>query len=85
MEGDQNIGEHEGNLEGQGFQERGVGYCRSDRDVHRHMGGIFVYPSPYDTPIWGSTVLPSTVAIGCHAVYRPPIFRTIQAQFAAAH
>ena len=29
-----------------------------------------IYPSPYDTPIRGSAVLPPTVAIGYHKVYR---------------
>ena len=54
-----------------GWQTVSVGHCQSDCDVHCHMVCIFVYPSPYNTLIQGSTVLPSTVAIRYHAVYRP--------------
>ena len=44
-----------------------------------------IYPPPYDTPVRGSTILPSTVAIEYRTVYMSSHSRTIQAQFAAAY
>ena len=48
--------------------------------------GVFsIYPIPHDMPIWGSTILLSSVSMGYHTVYRLSHSGTIQAQFAAAY
>ena len=54
--------------------------------VHRHMDRDFRFtPSPYGTPLRGSTILPSSVAPGYRLVYRASYSGMIQAQFAATH
>ena len=44
-----------------------------------------IYPTPYDMPIWGSTILLSFIDTGYCTVYRPSYSGMIQAQFAAVY